>query len=135
MKNNNSKNSNATQVIQATREAGPFDPSWPKFDTVLQIAGTYFRHGVGAVLEGHSGRKVDQGPRVPGPWAYAFPLCTSISSSPEMGTGADIKRNKAAGVEFTVDEGDLVEVEGVVYRVKLDRRQWIKLEAVEESQK
>lgn len=83
----------------------------------LQIAGTYYRHKVGVVARGDEGRKVDQGPIVPGPWAYAFGLCTVLSASP-------IERDPIIDVE----DGDYLSVDGDEYRVRVIRGQWIELD-------
>ena len=87
----------------------------------LQIAGTYYRHRIGTVKRGDEARQVDGGDMVPGPWAYAFGLCTVISNPP---TKPD--------PSIDVDDGDVLILDGDRYRVRIDRRQWIELELVRE---
>ena len=77
------------------------------------------RFGVGFVPEGDEGRKFMHGPMVPGPWAYAFGLCSVIDN--HGGTGAERARNLKAKTEFDVAEGDKVEIDGVLFTVAIRR--------------
>lgn len=87
-------------------------------DHVLQIAGARCRRwGVGAVPRGSEGRQVDGGPMVPGPWAYVYALSTVIDNY--GGTAAESERKLAAGTEHRVAAGDLVEIDGVIYRIEI----------------
>ena len=76
-----------------------------------------YRHAIGGVSVGDTGRRIDHGPMVPGPWAYTFGLGVSICSNPEMGSGAEARRGRAAGTEFAVEDGDLLIFEDVIYQV------------------
>jgi hypothetical protein len=76
------------------------------------------RFGIGGVPRGQSGRKVFQGPLVEGPWAFAFGLCSVIAANPERGTWGEIRRNKEAGIEHDVHEGDELVFDGVRYRIE-----------------
>lgn len=77
---------------------------------VLALASAPFgyghRYGICFIPSGDEGRQKFQGPMVPGPWAKTYGLSTVIAANPEMGTGAEIRRNRAAGLEFTVADGD-----------------------------
>jgi len=66
--------------------------------------GSGFR--VGLVPEGESGRQTHGGPNVPGPWAYAFPLCTVIDNA--GGTAADIERERKAGLLVHAKVGEVL---------------------------
>lgn len=88
-----------------------------------------FRHKVGWVARGESGRKVCHGPMVPGPWAYAYGLCTVIDNS--GGTGAESARLREAGMEFDVDVGTLLEIDDTVYAVGIrGGGEWVDLAPV-----
>lgn len=95
--------------------------------TRLIVAGISHGSGfqVGYVPAGESARKVYQGPLVPGPWAYAYPLCSVIST--DGGTSAEMAREKAAGLLLHVALGDRIEVEGLAYAVKATDRYNIEL--------
>jgi hypothetical protein len=65
------------------------------------------RFKVGAVPRGSEGRKVHEGPMVPGPWAYAYGIAGAICANPEHGTFGEIRRAKAAGKFFQIEDGSL----------------------------
>ena len=73
------------------------------------------RFNVGFIPEGSEARKVCNGPMVPGPWAYAFALCTVIDN--HGGTGAENARAKAAARWLDVADGDSIEVCGHQFTV------------------
>lgn len=79
------------------------------------------RYGICFIPRGDSGRQVYQGPMVPGPWAQTYGLSTVIAANPELGTGAEIRRNRANGCEATVNEGDelILEHEGEIIRFRI----------------
>ena len=81
--------------------------------------GFFWRHAVGAVPRGAEARRVFQGPMVPGPWAYTFGKCQVIDNY--GGSGAEAARNREAGIEHTITEGQRVVIDGVVYRVRFHR--------------
>ena len=95
--------------------------------TTLATAGGRYRFHVGHVREGEEGRKVHGGPMVPGPWAYAFGLCTVIDN--HGGTGRDIEEAKASGLWLDVEEGDEIEVGGHTYRIRFPQGspEWLSL--------
>ena len=101
-----------------------------KTEHVLAIAGTRFRLGIFVVAEGDEARKDFGGPMVPGPWAGTFGLATCMAANPAHGTGAEIARNKEAGIEHTVKTGDELEIDGNVYTIEVYRREYIALKLV-----
>lgn len=64
------------------------------------------RFKVREVPAGRSGRKVDGGPLVPGPWAYAFELCSYVADCGS--SGADSQRLASEGNERAYAEGMLI---------------------------
>ena len=88
-------------------------------DARLSLRGTTFRFGVGAVPMGAEGRKEMNGELVPGPWALAFELATVMDGT--------VKDHSA---DVIVEEGTLLEIDNVVYKVRVDRGQWIELKDV-----
>lgn len=98
-------------------------------ETVIttQVSGMFpngrYRHGLGWIEKGDDGRRVQGGPMVPGPWAFAFGLSTSITSDPRSGTGYEAKTGREAGTEFPVRDGDLLLIDGSVYEVETFRHE------------
>lgn len=76
---------------------------------------------LGIVPTGCVGRQVTQGPLVPGPWAFASPCATVIADNPAHGTAAEIARNKAAGMEFTAEVGDIIVMDGIAFECSAER--------------
>lgn len=64
-------------------------------------------------------RRVFQGPILPGPYAAPFELATVIDN--DGGTGAEIRRNEAAGLEHLVETGDLVRIDGHLHFVRISQ--------------
>ena len=85
------------------------------------------RWGVFAVPRGESGRQVDGGPLVPGPWAGLFQLAGVIDN--HGGSAAESARDRAAGLEHPVAAGDVVVIDGCSYTVRVDRCGYASLEA------
>jgi len=86
----------------------------------LTLKGTHRRYtvfGWDATGEGHV---VSFGPMVPGPLAFANERVTGISAHPIP--------EKDTFIE--VEEGDLLRIRDDVYRVRVDRRQYIELDHV-----
>lgn len=77
------------------------------------------RYGIGAVPRGSEARKVQDGPMVRGPWAYVYGLGVVMDN--HGGTGAERARKLAEGTEHDVAEGDLLEIDGVTYQIRIDR--------------
>jgi len=94
----------------------------------LPYRGYFKRFAVGVVVKGAEGRRDFGGPMVPGPWAYAFGLCTVIDN--HGGTGAEAERNRAANTEHTINDGDLLELDGNVYKIRVVGREHLKLDLV-----
>lgn len=85
----------------------------------LRVNGRW-HHGLSHVRPGDEGRQVQDGPMVPGPWSYAFGLCTSLTSS---------RVAKLPVVD--VETGDVLSIDGINYRVLVYRQQYIALERIE----
>jgi hypothetical protein len=85
---------------------------------VLRVYSAYARShvrlGIGYISPDGEGRQVFQGPMVPGPWAYTYPLAVVIDNY--GGTAAEAAANKAAGLERDAKVGD---------RFQLDGRTWV----------
>ena len=64
-------------------------------------------------------RRVYQGPVLPGPYAAPFELATVIDN--DGGTGAEIRRNEAAGLEHLVETGDLVRIDGYLHFIRISQ--------------
>jgi hypothetical protein len=99
-------------------------------DHIFRIDGRY-RLGIGGVARGDEGRQVTHGPLVPGPWAYAYGLCTVMCSEPEHGTYGEMKRLEAANKVHDVASGDHAVIDDVEYEIEVYRRQYIRLTKVE----
>lgn len=98
---------------------GHYGPASLRSNAVLTITGSYHRFGVGMVPEGESARQEFGGPMVPGPWAYTYgPMASVITADPEHSTGAEMRRKAEAGLVFHVEDGDEVEVQGLLYRAE-----------------
>lgn len=83
--------------------------------------------GVGCIPKGRSARKVDHGPKVPGPWAYAYPHCTVIAKDPSAGTKAELERLKKEGKLHPIKNGDVLKIDVAWYEVKVKGREHIDL--------
>lgn len=115
----------------AARPIGAGAESYPgvrKFPHVLSFAEPRAlagrRFGVGAIARGGAGNRVIPGSggaveKTEGPWAYAYGKASVIDCA--GGTGAEIAANRRDGVEWDVAVGDLVEIDGVVYRIDLPK--------------
>jgi hypothetical protein len=88
-----------------------------QFETgcVLRIRG--HRYTFGFVSPEGTTRRVLEGPKLPGPYAYAVPLSVAITANPEHGTGAESRRLREAGAEADAEIGDLVEIQGYTFRI------------------
>jgi len=98
----------------------PGDDNQSKVD--IRLNGR-FRHKIAVIRRGDEGRQVDGGPMVPGPWAFAFGLCTVLSDTP-------IDHDPILDVE----DGDLLVIEGDTYKLTIIRREWAELELIEERE-
>lgn len=74
------------------------------------------RFGIGAMPADMSGRQVTGGPLVPGPWAFAFGLCSVIDN--HGGSAREAAEKRAAGTEHVVDFGDELVIDGHAYTVE-----------------
>lgn len=89
----------------------------------------HIRFGVVATLEGGASRRVTEGPLVPGPHAATFGLCSVIDN--HGGTGRDIDEAKTAGLWVEVAEGDVLDIEGTLYRIRIVRREYLALDRID----
>ena len=97
--------------------------------TILRIKGTYHRLAPVEIKEGEEGRKVMHGPMVAGPWATTFGLSSVIT---DYDRSAEIADEKRRTVE--VETGSLISLSGVVYRVEVFRKEYIRLIRVEDEE-
>jgi hypothetical protein len=91
-------------------------------DTTLRLPNGK-RFGVGAIPVGGKGRKVSMGPEIDGPWAFTFGLCAVIDNNPE-------RRKAERDADLMIDEGTLLRIDAKVYRVRIERREYVNLEAI-----
>ena len=84
----------------------------------LRLKGTYRYFGVGAIPRGGEGRKVDGGPLVPGPWAFAYGLATCLMSDAYAEQKARDEADRQGAIE--VEQGSKLLIDGVWYRVDVD---------------
>lgn len=75
------------------------------------------RFGLGFVDETGECRREYGKPMEPGPYAYAFGLSTCISSDPRMGTGAEMRAARAAGLVIDAELGDVLVFPGSLWRI------------------
>ena len=100
---------------------------------VTRKDGTSARFALGGWNKDGEGRLVQDGPMVKGPVAYAYGLCTVMAADPEQGSGAEHRRGVEEKTEHEVDEGSVIELDGVAYTVRLTKRGhdiWVALKAV-----
>lgn len=100
-------------------------------DHVIRVAGARAtssgRYRVGGVPRGASGRQVDGGPLVPGPWAYVYELAGVIDN--HGGTGAESARMRAEGAEHDLVPGDVIRFDDREYKIALDGQGFVFLKA------
>ena len=64
-------------------------------------------------------RREYQGPILPGPYAATFPLGVMLDTA---GTQArEMKANEEAGLEYEVEDGDILEMDGMLWQIRDDR--------------
>jgi hypothetical protein len=101
--------------------------------TIVQVEGTYCKHGAGYVSEGDEGVQEYQGPKVAGPWAFFYPLASVLTDN-YPGKEADLQRKRDNTI--VVSGGELVRIDGHVYKISLNRQgsqAWIDLEPVKKG--
>lgn len=107
-----------------------YDEHSMRTDHVIRVAGARAtssgRYRIGGVPRGGSGRQVDGGPLVPGPWAYVYELAGVIDN--HGGTGAEAARKHAAGMEHDLVPGDVIRFDDCEYKIRLDARGFVRLE-------
>lgn len=116
-------NTTSAQTLTLTPSRYADDVDRHNSPNVIAVKSRYARGvvrlAVGFVGPLGSARQEQGGPLVPGPWAYTFPLSTVIDNN--GGSGAEARRNREAGIEWTAEIGDLFEIDGDVYRLTDDR--------------
>jgi hypothetical protein len=95
---------------------------------VVLVTPNGHRHKIGYVGPRGAARRVQGGEVLPGPYMFAYGLATCISSNPKMSTGYESQQLKEKGLEFTVDDGDVIVVPGAAFTVRILRRDWIELD-------
>lgn len=115
---------------------GEYDPNardnkgyWEK--ATLKV-GTlnYAGFGLGFVPEGYQARQVTQGPMVPGPWAYAYGHASVLCDS--GGTKSELERAAAEELLYYADLGDILELDGVLFKIEKTHNRNIKLVNIED---
>jgi hypothetical protein len=98
-------------------------------DHVIRVKGarptSSGRYRVGGVPRGVSGRQIDGGPLVPGPWAYVYELASVIDN--HGGTGAESARMRASGTEHDLVPGDVIRFDDCEYKIAVDARGFVQL--------
>lgn len=100
---------------------------------ILVQKGTFNRFGIGGVPKGETGRQVDGGELVPGPWHFIYGLCSVISAHPGQSTGDEMVRAKAENRVVEVSDGDKLNIDGLKYTVKKSWNGVLVLEAVKKA--
>jgi hypothetical protein len=96
---------------------------------LLRLKGTHHYFHVGAIPRGQSGRKVHGGPLVPGPWAFTHGTGTCLTAD-----GAIAERDAAErDAALVVEAGSRIWIDGVEYRVGVDRGEFLNLTAVDNA--
>jgi len=93
-----------------SRDRGHWDGEGTMY---LTVAGAYGRHMVGYIDSTGYSRRVQGGPIVSGPYAYAFEMSSVLSDSPDP--------DKATPTA-NVANGDLVELHGDTFLVSVTRQ-------------
>ena len=112
------------EIVLADRRPG--DPNILGVSEGTRVSETVLRFATGrstsrnkiswTPADGRSRREF-QGPVLPGPYAAPFGLATVIDNY--GGTGAEIRRSEAAGLEYLVEAGDRVRIDGYLYTVRI----------------
>lgn len=103
-----------------------------KTDHILTLPG-YRQLGLFAIPRHAEARQEFQGPMVSGPWAGTYGKCAVVTSDKNSGTKHETDRLRAEGKVHAVESGDFLVMDGVCYRVEVERRQYINLIAVADS--
>ena len=110
-----------------TTEATPYADEAGKalaIREIVEIYAKYVRHSVrlkfGLVTRHGEARQVDGGDNVQGPWVFSYSLSTCIDQY--GGSGAQSRRNREDGFEFSATLGDRFVVDGLVYELTDTRR-------------
>jgi len=101
---------------------------WFRSVETLCLGDRYY--SVGSMPRGQEGREYNGGPMEPGPFAWTNQHATVICSDPSRSTGAEMKRKREAGLVVDVEGGDEIIVDEALYRVRIERREYINLELI-----
>ena len=88
----------------------------------LKIEGTLTRVAISYVGTGFEGRQESGEPMVPGPWASTFGLGSMLTAG-----------RVAREPEITVADGDVLSIDGVDFRVRVYRREYVALDRIEDD--
>lgn len=87
----------------------------------LNVAG----FSIGYIPEGFQARQVQDGPFVPGPWAWASANAGVIDTN--GGTKAELANARSGGRLFVANMGDLIQLGGTFFEIQPDHNRNIKL--------
>ena len=95
----------------------------------LLVAGSNNAAGFGVfeVRPGQKARQIMNGPLIEGPFAATFGMSSVISANPAMSTGAEMDRERKAGLLIEAQAGDVLVMEGRDYLIVLDGRGYVGL--------
>lgn len=111
---------NATRYISLDSAPNRYDDGRDVPNATLRIAGTYKRANISYVAKGFSARQETGERKVPGPWAATYGLGTML-------TAARVAREP----EIEVEDGDVLSIDGIDFRVRVYRREYIALDRIE----
>lgn len=99
-----------------------YDGRTEVMNSVLRIAGTYHSLTIVYVPKGENGRQECGGAMIDGPWASTF------------GNGSMLTANRIArDPETEIENGDVLMIDGIDFRVRVFRGQYIALDRIEDD--
>lgn len=99
-----------------------YDGSTKIQNSVLRIEGTYHSVTIVYVPKGEEGRQECGGAMIPGPWASSF-------GNGSMLTAQRIARDP----ETDITDGDVLMIDGIDFRVRIIRNEWLALDRIEDD--
>jgi hypothetical protein len=106
----------------ATRPAKSYELGTVRIDVRLYVEGGYsLGYWLGFIPKGEEARQVTAGPMVPGPWPYSG-MHAAIITAERTGSARDMQVAREAGLEVRIAEGDVLEIEGSLFRVTFLRK-------------
>ena len=88
----------------------------------LHIEGTLTRVAICYVAKGDTARQEICGDPIPGPWAQTYGLASALTAT-----------RMAREPEITVTDGDVLSIDGIDFRVRVYRRQYVALDRIEDD--